>query len=72
MSEKFRKACLHSLDHAVPYAGYKRTEEVANSPRSVHLSPSYPSAQLQVSFATQAPFSHGGSHTTGVGAKEEH
>ena len=47
-------------------------KEVANSLRSVHLSPSYPSAQLQVSFATQAPFSHGGSHTTGVGTKEEH
>ena len=32
-------------------------------PGSVHLSPVYPSAQLQVSLATQAPCTQGGSHT---------
>ena len=33
-------------------------------PGSVHLSPIYPSAQLQVSLATQAPCTQGGSQTT--------
>ena len=39
---------------------------IADLPCSVHLSPWYPAAQLHVSFATQTPFSHGGSHTTGA------
>ena len=34
-------------------------------PVSEHLSPIKSKPQLQVSLATQAPFSHGGSHTTG-------
>ena len=33
-------------------------------PGSVHLCPVYPSAQLQVSLATHAPCTQGGSQTT--------
>ena len=33
-------------------------------PASSHLSPTYPIIQIQVSLATQAPCTHGGSQTT--------
>ena len=36
-----------------------------NLPASSQVSPIKPAAQLQVSLATQAPFTHGGSHVTG-------
>ena len=37
----------------------------SNIPVSSQVSPIKPAAQLQVSLATQAPFTHGGSHITG-------
>ena len=35
-------------------------------PGVLHVGPLNASVHLQVSFSTQTPFSHGGSHTTGV------